>query len=211
MAPYGTVTMLRRLGIALVLVALAPGHGAAAERMLACTACAAPALVGEAHRLGSALTPVRLDKCVRVSKVDGRDTLINRCRVCRRVTLRRHRPGGAATVHRTYTLLAKSYQTLSFRGPGQSRITSDIPCKDAVDLDRSRRKQPKQCVALRQVRGRGPTILNLCRACRVVVLERIRSGSGNTSQIYTIGAKAYIPVPLHGARQARIVSDKACP
>jgi hypothetical protein len=157
-------------------------------------------------------TPVMLAKCIRVTKVAGRETLLNRCKECRRVTLNRRRPGGAATADRTFRLIGKSHQTLSFRGPGRTRITSDVPCADVADIDAlGRTKKNKKCGAIKDVRGRGPTLLNACMKCRLITLERIYPGSGNTKQPYTIGGKAYIPLPLHGARKARITDDKACP
>lgn len=174
------------IGTAIALLAAAgPARSDAVE--LACATCAAPALVDDVDALAGLRTRVRLDVCVQVRRADGRDILVNRCKACRRVTLNRRRPGGAAPIDRTYTMPAKSHQTLSFRGPGRSRITSDIPC------------------------GRGPTLLNTCLSCRLVIVERLRPGSGKTSQTYTIGANRYIPVPLHGARDARIASDRKCP
>jgi hypothetical protein len=179
---------------------------------LACINCALPAATARQSTVPTLATPVLLNQCVRVAKVAGRETLLNRCKQCRRVTLNRRRPGGAATIDRTFRLNAKSHQTLSFRGPGRTRLTSDVPCKDVADIDAmGRSNKSKKCVALKDVRGRGPTLLNACMKCRLITLERIYPGSGNTNQLYTIGGKAYVPAPLHGAKKAKISSDKACP
>ena len=200
---------LAATGLVLVVSATRAGGD---DVELACVNCTLPTAAARQSTMPKLATPVLLNQCVRVAKVAGRETLLNRCKECRRVTLNRRRPGGAQTVDRTFRLRGKSHQTLSFRGPGRTRLTSDVPCADVADIDAlGRTRKNKKCVALKDVRGRGPTLLNACMQCRLISLERIYPVSGNTNQPYTIGGKAYVPAPLHGAQKARITSDKACP
>ena len=59
------------------------------------------------------------------------------------VNITRKRPGNAVPVTRTYNVRPNSKIDLPFRGPGRSRITSELPCKgdpgapeNLVDPDR---------------------------------------------------------------------------
>jgi hypothetical protein len=197
--------------IAIFVLAFTADSVGSADTEIACLNCSLPAAAAQRTILPALATPVMLNQCVRVAKVAGRETLLNHGKECRRITLNRRRPGGAPAVDRTFHLIGKSHQTLSFQGPGVTRLTSDVPCADVADIDfLGRTKKNKKCVALKDVRRRGPTLLNACMKCRLITLERIYPDSGNTKKPYTIGGKAYVRVPLHGARKARITSDKAC-
>jgi hypothetical protein len=58
---------------------------------------------------------------------DG-DVLRNRCGLCMEVGVERRRPGGGGASLRTFVLGPSSDQPLGFRGPGQTRLTSERPC-----------------------------------------------------------------------------------
>ncbi len=157
----------------------------------------------------------RAQKCVRLATQAGREILVNACPACRIVHLERKRPGGAFPAQRTYTVPERSRVTLSFRGPGRTRILSDEPCRgaspeDAGEAPPGTERQAK-CIHLRHTKG-GPVVLfNGCRACRAVVVERAGPGGARKTQTFAVAGGSSVPLARPGAPvQARIVAEKPC-
>ena len=157
----------------------------------------------------------RAQKCVRLGTQSGREILVNACPACRIVHLERKRPGGAFPAQRTYTVPERSRVTLSFRGPGRTRILSDEPCRGASPEDAGEEipgdgRQAK-CIHLRRTKG-GPVVLfNGCRACRAVVVERAGPGGARKTQTFAVAGGSSVPLARPGAPvQARIVAEKPC-
>ncbi len=158
---------------------------------------------------------VKAQKCVRLATQAGREILVNPCPACRIVHLERKRPGGAFPAQRTYTVPERSRVTLSFRGPGRTRILSDGPCRGASPADAGEEPPGKRgeakCTQIRRAKG-GPVVLfNRCRACRAVVVERASRGGARKSQTFAVAGGSSVPLARPGAPvQARIVAEKPC-
>lgn len=186
--------------------------------VLAVAALAGPAAGGEGPA-GSlpeiARAQTRAQKCVRLGTQAGRETLVNACPACRIVHLERKRPGGAFPAQRTYTVPERSRVTLSFRGPGRTRILSDEPCRGAAPEDAGEEsfgtERQAGCIHLRRKKG-GPVVLfNGCRACRAVVVERAGPGGARKTQTFAVAGGSSVPLARPGAPvQARIVAEKPC-
>jgi len=161
------------------------------------------------------LTPVALT-CTRLAKQLGRETLINNCGMCRIVKVQRKRPGASAPINRTLTLAPKTTTQLSFRGPGQSRVMSDTPCK-ASSVGRVPARQGsslasdgKKCLKLAQTPA-GIGLVNACRECRAGVVERVDDKGNRRSQTLVIAATSAMKLPSNGATGVRVQSEKRCP
>lgn len=186
--------------------------------VLAVAALAGPAAGGEGPAgplFEIARVQSRAQKCVRLSTQSGREILVNRCPACRIVRLERKRPGGAFPAQRTYTVPETSRVTLSFRGPGRTRILADEPCRgaspeDAGEAPSGDGRQAK-CIHLRRTKG-GPVVLfNGCRACRAVVVERAAPGGARKTQTFAVAGRSSVPLARPGAPvQARIIAEKPC-
>lgn len=66
--------------------------------------------------------------CVLLLNDAGGETLINRCRDCRQVTLSRRRPGVSVPNVREMMLPPVTAMPTPFRGPGRTRIVGDRSC-----------------------------------------------------------------------------------
>ncbi len=153
-------------------------------------------------------------KCSRIIKQNGREFLINSCDACRIVSIQRQRPGADAPISRTVTIPQKSKVTLSFRGPGHSRITSDVPCKQASGGQSARPGGPqgdgKQCIGLRRTGNNGLALANSCNRCRTAIIERLDGRGGKKMQSVVIAAGRAVALPSKGAAYARILMEKNC-
>ena len=152
------------------------------------------------------LVPVKAKKCVYLEKRMTSETLVNKCRTCQIVNLRRKRSGNLAPTQRTYTVPGKSRIELSFRGPGHTRILSNIDCNKSTPEVLEGRK----CVRFHRFSDGSPALFNECPACRTVVIEREDDEGDRKRSTYTLNNRAYLPLQTYGAKIARIVSDKAC-
>ncbi|MCH8214179.1 MAG: hypothetical protein IIC54_08950 [Proteobacteria bacterium] len=157
----------------------------------------------------------KAQKCVRLGTQSGREILVNACPACRIVHLERKRPGGAFPAQRTYTVPESSRVTLSFRGPGRTRILTDEPCRGASPADAGEESpgtgRQAKCIHLRRTTG-GPVVLfNGCRACRAVVVERTGPGGVRKTLTFAVAGGSSVPLARPGAPvQARIVAEKPC-
>jgi hypothetical protein len=162
---------------------------------------------------GAALT------CTRLVRTLSGDQLVNTCASCRIVKLQRKRPSSAAPINRTYTLAPKTTTDLSFRGPGQTRINSDTPCRpsasgSAPKSDPKKIKgDGKRCIVLQRTQKAGITglaLANTCNECRMAVIDRINAKGERRSQSIAIGGRSLLPIDPLGALQAAILDDKPC-
>ena len=152
------------------------------------------------------LVLARTKKCVTLMRQAGRDVLVNRCASCRVVSVQKNRPGEGFPVTRTLTLAKRSKTPLSFRGPGNARILSDAACGDSTP----EKLQGGKCVRFHRFPDGSPALFNQCPACRIAVVEREAVNGHRTRTSYSVTNRAYVPLLTHGAKAARIVSDKAC-
>ncbi len=152
-------------------------------------------------------------KCSRIVKQSGREHLLNRCGTCRIVSIQRKRPGAEAPISRTVTIPAKSNVTLSFRGPGQSRITSDVPCKPEPGAQSAApdggQSDGVKCIQLQRT-ANGLALTNTCGRCRTAVVERLDGKGGKRMQNIAIDTRKSIALPAKGAAYARILTEKNC-
>jgi len=152
-------------------------------------------------------------KCSRLISRGGRETIVNTCDTCRVVGIIRKRPGIPAPVRRELTVQALSKIQVPFRGPGHSRITSDIRCKGQPN---SGPKLPTsqantKCVQLEQ-RAVGVVLVNSCGTCRGVAVQRMnKAGLSLGLQAYKLYPKAVARVASKGAAQVTISGEVACP
>lgn len=162
-------------------------------------------------------------KCTRLVKTLGGEVLVNSCNSCRIVKIQRKRPSSSAPINRTYPVAAKTKTGLSFRGPGQSTILSDTPCRptssnamsgEAPNVDgKTARGDGKRCIILRktQVAGiSGLAVANICKECRMAVIDRINAKGERRSEKVAIAARSMMPIASLGAMQAAILDDKSC-
>ncbi|NQU58836.1 MAG: hypothetical protein HQ513_16530 [Rhodospirillales bacterium] len=158
-------------------------------------------------------------KCSRLIKTVGGEQLINTCGSCRIVKIQRKRPSSAAPINRTLTVPPKTTTDLSFRGPGQSRILSDTPCRPSAagsaptGASKSTKSDGKRCIVLQRTDKAGVTglaLANTCNECRMAVVDRIDGEGARKSQSIAIGGRSLMPIPALGALQAAILDDQPC-
>jgi len=176
------------------------------------TANAAGFKVAQAGSVSPLRVPVAL-KCSRLGTQNGREILINTCASCRIVGIQRKRPGNDAPISRTVTIPSRARVTLSFRGPGQSRITTDIPCKASPGTQAAApnpaQSDGRRCIQLARS-ANGLALANACGQCRAAVIERLDSRGGKRMQTVVIDAGKAIGLPAKGAAYARILTEKNC-
>ena len=160
-----------------------------------------------------------LNKCTRLLPTGGREVIINQCNKCRVVNIIRSRPGNAVPVTRSFNVQPKSQITVPFRGPGRSRITSELPCKgeegaaeNLADPNPRKKKAPEKCVRLQQTPGGGISLVNKCKKCKAALIQRQSSTGGNSKrQAYKVSGKSVIEVPSNGAAQVALLAEVDCP
>jgi len=85
--------------------------------------------------MSEAALALPINRCIRLVRNPQvqRETIVNVCQGCVVVKLSRQRPGNINGMpsERTFTLLPGNQLPLSFKGPGQTRITSESPCPRA--------------------------------------------------------------------------------
>jgi hypothetical protein len=158
------------------------------------------------------LLPVKV-RCVRIIKKSGREQLVNRCRSCLVVQIKRTRPGRPEGALRDITIGANQTTTLSFRGPGVTRISSELTCQAAQALEapkEDKKVEPIQCLRLIKHDKIGMVLVNTCAACRKAVIERRFDKGGRKLANISVGANTFAPVAPQGANYARIVNEKSC-
>ncbi len=164
----------------------------------------------------------RANQCTMLIPTGGREVIINQCNKCRVVNITRKRPGNAVPVTRTYNVQPKSKIDLPFRGPGRSRITSELPCKgdpgaavNLIDPNRGKKNKGKKdqaCVAMTASPSGGVQLINSCKVCKAALIERQNaSGANGKRQAYKVFPKAPLAVPSKGAAQVALLAEVDCP
>ena len=153
--------------------------------------------------------------CVRIIKKSGRERLVNNCSSCLVVQIKRTRPGPSEGALRKITIGAKQTATLSFRGPGVTRISAEVTCAEAktrqtADPEDKPKVQPKQCLRLVKHQKAGALMVNSCASCRKAVVERRYEDGSRKLVNLSVAANNYVPVQVQGAINARIVNEKSC-
>jgi hypothetical protein len=159
------------------------------------------------------LQPQRAEasQCIALTHQQGQEMLVNSCGSCRIVNVDRLRPGMDKATSHTYTLPTGVPLPLSFRGPGTTRIMSEKPCDNAAPQGNANADDGKNCVSFQHNPEAGTVMLNGCRVCRLVVVERVDASGGQKYNRYSLVANSYVPLRADGAASARIVSDGPCP
>jgi hypothetical protein len=179
---------------------------------------AAPAItLGQSDALASFKSqyiPIKIS-CIRIIKKSGRERLINNCSKCLVVQIKRTRPGRPEGALRKITIGGKQSSTLSFRGPGVTRISAEITCAEAKsqkasDPEEQPKFQPKQCLRLVKHKKAGPLMVNSCASCRKAVVERKYEDGRRKLVNLSVAANNYVPVQVQGAINARIINEKSC-
>lgn len=150
-------------------------------------------------------------KCITLANRDGREIAVNRCNSCRVVRLQRKRPGSGFPITRTYTVPEHSRATLSFRGPGRTRIMGETACGRAAAAETDKEASDgRHCLSFQRTKAGAMVLRNSCRACRTAVIERYKRGGGRKRKIMSVAPGAYVPLAADGAAGARIVTEGAC-
>lgn len=158
-------------------------------------------------------------KCSRLIKTQGGEKLVNTCGQCRIIKVQRKRPGQDAPINRTLTMAPRTTTDLSFRGPGQSRITSDAACGAAgtggatTGAQKGPQADGQRCIVMQRTVSAGVTglaLANTCGVCRTAVVDRIYNNGSRKSQNVVIAGKSVIPLAAKGAAQAGILHEKPC-
>jgi len=150
--------------------------------------------------------PSSKKKCVRLTSSRNREALVNTCAECRTVKVRRTRRGNGFPSLRTLTVQKRSRFDLRFKGPGRSRVLSDLPCKGKTTTT----ADATQCVRLIQPKGRKPVLFNQCGSCRVAGVETKSLAGSGARQTYTLQANSYIPTPWLKPKASRVIFDQPC-
>ncbi len=158
------------------------------------------------------------NKCTRLLPTGGREVIINQCSRCRIVNITRKRPGNAVPVSRSFNVQPHSQITVPFRGPGRSRITSELPCKGEAGAAENladpnpRKKDPKICVGMEQTPGGGIALVNKCKVCKAALIERRNATGGDGKrQAYKVSPKSVVEVLSKGAAQIALLAEVDCP
>ena len=163
------------------------------------------------------LIRIKANQCARLQPTGGRERIINACSVCVVVNITRKRPGIPAPVARTFNVQPKSSMQVPFLGPGRSRITSVLPCKGergaAINLvDKNpRKKNGKKCVSLEKGKTGQISLVNACRACKAVLIERQSKSGQGQRQAYKVGPGSVLPIQPKGATRVGMVGEINCP
>ena len=156
--------------------------------------------------------------CTLISSEGGSEYIVNSCNACRKVNIRRKRRGIAMPVMRTYNVQPRSKFPLSMKGPGRSRITSEIACEGEAGASQNLfdPKNPKvaekKCVELKQTAAGGVVLVNSCGTCRGAAVERYAAnGKPMGRQAYKLKPQSIVPVDPRGAAGVGYLTDVPCP
>jgi len=165
--------------------------------------------------------PAAAERCTRVVHDGGTEYIVNACNACRVVNIRRKRRGIPMPIMRTYNVQARSKFPVSFKGPGKSRISSEVPCKgeagagtnimDPKSRAAGQQTPQKQCVTLKGTPGGNVVLINNCASCRGAAVERYAAnGKPMGRQAYKLNPLSVIPIKSKGAAQVGYLADVPC-
>ena len=158
-------------------------------------------------------------KCLEISMRANRDVITNKCGYCRSVGLTRSRPGGAPPVLRRYILPPYTKFTIPFRGPGSTRITNETACKGNSSTQNYQSNSQVQnnqtvhsdCVKLKRLQNGKVFLVNSCKFCKGVAIERKFSRVQRSSkQFFKLQPLQTISLNPKGASSVRILAQVNC-
>ncbi len=190
---------------ALVLTCLVSIWPSGGETLLADAATGAG--LGVVERPGGMVRRVAVKRCLRIRQSGGTSTVVNLCGACVSAKLQHQRPRGDFPIHRDVVVPERGtvQLPLSFRS-GRTRVLEEQRCGGGAAIEAN----GEQCVDLQQARDGNRLLVNTCRACRAVVVERV-SGQGDRSmRTYTINAMTYLPYGAAGKDRARVLLERPC-
>ncbi|MDP6787580.1 MAG: hypothetical protein QF830_07565 [Rhodospirillales bacterium] len=202
---FGTTLRAVSLASALALACLVPIRPTGGETLLADAATGAR--LGMVERPGSMIRRVAVKRCLRIRKSGGTSSVVNLCGACVSAKLQHQRPRGDFPIHRDVVVPERGtvQLPLSFRS-GRTRILDEKRCGGGAAMEAN----AEQCVGLQQARDGNRLLVNTCRACRAVVVERV-SGQGDRSmRTYIIDAMTYLPYGGGGADHDRVLVERPC-
>jgi len=175
---------------------------------------AAGPMTSSVNKDGNPLLQKVATRCTRLIRRGSSETLVNTCNTCRIVSVTRKRTGISTPVRREFNLAARSRFPVPFRGPGNTRITSDILCKGSPSKSAHpiNSVQTKKCVALEQRQNGKVVLVNSCGTCRGVAVHRVnKAGRSLGLQAYKLFPQAVAQVAPKGATSVTISGEVACP
>ena len=189
----------------LALACLAPTQSSGGAALLANAATGAGLAAFE--RLGGRLQHVAAKRCLRIRQSGGTSTLVNLCGTCVSAKLEHHRPSGNFPIHRDITVPRRgsAQLPLSFRS-GRTRVLEEQRCGGGATIEAN----AEHCVALQQARDGNRLLVNTCRVCRDVLVERVSSRGDRSMRTYTIDAMTYLPYEATGTDRTRVLLEKPC-
>lgn len=148
--------------------------------------------------------------CVQLLRMGDGDHVVNRCGVCRAVSVARNRPGSNFPRTDTLVLPMGGSQRLPYQGPGQTRILGEQPCTTAdAGAAEPINEEASQCVGL--VRSNSAAgLVNGCWSCRVVAIEQTRVNGGSARESYVLAPSSVLPLRVAGLARVQIVKDDPC-
>lgn len=156
-------------------------------------------------------------RCTRVVHQGPTEYIVNACNTCQVVNIRRKRRGVAMPIMRTYNVQPRSKLPMSFKGPGRSRISSEVPCEgeagagvNVMDPNAAKAAQ-KQCVTLKATAAGGVVLVNSCGSCRGAAVERYAAnGQSMGREAFKLNPLSAVPVKPRGAAQVGYLADVPC-
>ncbi len=149
--------------------------------------------------------------CVKLTRQAGGEELINGCGACRLVSVERSRPGAGVPTIRIISVPEKTRQALPFRGPGNTRITSERSCPGSEDEwggDPAARSPG--CVQFGQTHAGDAVLVNPCAVCRAAIIERIDITGNLSRRSYAVSPRSSVGISTDGLARARIIRDDPC-
>ena len=174
---------------------------------------ALPPAVSQPATANPLFLKAKAQRCIRLGRLAGRDVLVNLCGSCQIVKVHRRRPGGSMPSSRDLPIPAGAQVPLSFRGPGQTRVISNAPCRPPATSPSEKKDaspESRQCVRFHRTKNGQSVLVNNCETCRIVTLQQQNQQGSGASRTYTIAAKKYMPYDIKEYGPSKIIRDKLC-
>lgn len=157
-------------------------------------------------------TDAEAKRCVVAVPIQGLQMLVNTCAQCKVVKISRARPGGGQASRRTYAVPARSKIELNFKGPGQTRVESEGPCRSkTAPAQKAATSSTPQCIGFTRLKTGKSVLKNNCQTCRQAVIDFHFPSAPVRREKYAIAGHAYSPLKNHpGATDVYIRSEGVC-
>ena len=151
--------------------------------------------------------------CARLVRLEGRDVVVNTCGQCRNVQILRSRGGSGLPELRTFRVEQQSRLALPYKGPGNTRISSDEACApetvESYQDSRAVAEATAQCILIGKV-ARGYVVLNRCPKCRSTVMRWTYPDGTEKNFPLAIDARKSVAVPKGSELGISVVHEEAC-